>query len=71
MGSKKRRPTAHEAGEAVPCGECLYGHRLLDRVRELRDQYGLNGHALLIGLLDSLQQENQLEKMWRRRPKKA
>jgi hypothetical protein len=69
MGIRKRRISAHEAGEETPCDACLHERRLVERSKELQDEYGLDGGALLKALLESLQYERELEKMWRRRPK--
>jgi hypothetical protein len=69
MAGKKRRISDHEAGETTPCAECREELRLLQRAQELKDEHGLEGRALLEGVLDSLHQEQELESMWRRRPK--
>jgi hypothetical protein len=71
MGRRKRRVSAHDGGEETLCDECLLAGRLLARVRELHDQYRLEGNALLRALLQSLQDEAVLEKMWRRRGRRA
>jgi hypothetical protein len=66
MAGKRRRNGEHEAGETTPCADCREELRLLLRAQELKDQYGLEGRALVEGVLNSLHQEQALEQMWRR-----
>jgi len=73
MAEKKRRSRRterHEPGESVPCEDCRAEIVLLRRAQELKDQEGLEGRELVEGTLTSLEREQELEAMWRRRAKK-
>jgi hypothetical protein len=66
--AKKRRISTHEPNETEPCEECRAEIALLQRAQELKDE-GLEGRALVEGVLTSLENEQALERMWRRRAK--
>jgi hypothetical protein len=69
QGRKRRVPDPrvdpHEADETTPCESCLIELRILQRARELEAE---QGHAM--NIVESLQQEDELESMWSRRPKR-
>ena len=69
QGRKRRVPDPrvdpHEADETTPCESCLIELRILQRARELKAE---QGHAM--NIVESLQQEDELESMWSRRPKR-
>jgi hypothetical protein len=67
--AKKRRISTHEPDETEPCAECRAEIALLQRAQELKDE-GLEGRALVEGVLTSLESEAALERMWRRRTRK-
>jgi hypothetical protein len=67
--AKKRRGSAHEPDEAEPCAECQAEITLLRRAQELKEE-GLDGRALIEGVLTSLDDEEALERMWKRRTRK-
>jgi hypothetical protein len=60
------RVDPHEANETTPCEFCQIDLRILQRARELEAE---QGHAT--NIVESLQQEDELEAMWTRRPKRA
>ena len=65
--ARKRRPIQqHETGEKEPCAECRAELVLLQRAQELQEQEGLQGRALIEGVRKSLDNEAELEEMWRR-----
>ena len=70
MTRKRRVPDPrvdpHEADETTPCESCLIDLRILQRARELKAE---QGHAM--NIVESLQQEDELELMWSRPPKRA
>jgi len=66
---KKWRMSTHESGETKPCAECQAEIALLKRAQELKEQEGLAGRELIDGLRASLDHEQELESMWRRRAK--
>ena len=59
------RVDPHEADETTPCESCLIELRILQRARELEAE---QGHAM--NIVESLRQEDELESMWSRRPKR-
>jgi hypothetical protein len=69
MTRKRRVPDprvdSHEADETTPCEFFLIELRILQRARELEAE---QGHAM--NIVESLQQEDELESMWSRRPKR-
>jgi len=65
--AKKRRISAHEPGETEPCDECRAEIAFLHRAQQLKDEEGLEGRELVEGVLTSLDREEELEAMWRRR----
>ena len=70
MARKKRRASEHDPNETTPCDECVAELRLLERAQELKDEQGLEGRELVEGVLNSLHQEEELEQMWRRPPRR-
>ena len=70
MAARDKRVQAHVTGEKIPCEECRAEMALLQRAAELRDQEGLEGRELVEGVMQSLADEDKLERMWKRRPKK-
>jgi hypothetical protein len=60
------RVDPHEVDETTPCESCLIDLRILQRALELEAE---QGHAT--NIVESLQQEDELEAMWTRRPKRA
>jgi hypothetical protein len=70
MAGKRRRISEHEAGETTPCDDCVAERRLLERAQELKDEHGLEGRELIEGVLNSFHQEQELEAMFKRRPRR-
>ena len=68
--AKKRRISTHQPDETEPCEECRAEIALLRRAQELKEQQGLEGRELVESVLTSLEREQELEAMWRRRAKK-
>jgi hypothetical protein len=64
------RGQIHETGEAEPCSDCREELAFLGRVTELREQEGLVGGELVERAWASLRQQDELEEMWRRRPRR-
>ena len=69
MAAKDKRVQEHVSGEKTPCAECRAEIALLRRAQELKDQEGLEGRALVEGVMKSLADEDKLEEMWSRRAK--
>jgi hypothetical protein len=70
MGKRRRAPDPridpHDPNETTPCESCQIELMILQRARELEAE---RGHAR--NIMDSLRQENELDAMWRRRPRWA
>jgi hypothetical protein len=69
MGRKRRVPDPrvdpHEVDETEPCESCRIDLMILRRAHELQAE---QGHARNIA--ESLEQEQELERMWRRRARR-